>query len=166
MRTSRLPAALLPLLVVPALLSGCSSDGSATTAASTPSAPSSSASSTAPATTAGSADTDAQETFCTEVPGLLTDITTDLQGATTTPEQAPQQVAEAVDRLATVEPPAGVTPQWERLVAAWTSMRDLMNQVDVTDRAANADLAPQLQALQTELVEAGSAVDEYGKTTC
>jgi hypothetical protein len=171
MRTPRLPAVLLPLLVVPALLSGCSSDEPESSAAPTSTVPSSasSSSSAAPSTSTSSqdaADAEKQETFCTEVPGLLTDITADLQNVTTTPEQAPQQIAEAVDRLSAVEPPAGVAPQWQRLVTAWTSMRDLIGQVDLTDPAANAGLAPQLQALQTELVDSGAAVDEYGKANC
>ena len=43
---------------------------------------------------------------------------------------------------------------------------DLLGQADLTDRAANADLAPRLQELQTELVASGTAIDDYGKASC
>ncbi len=170
---------LLPLAVAPVLLAGCSSsdspDSSADAAATTSSsstgssaASSSAASSTAASSSAAPADSDAEkkEAFCTEVPALLSDISSDLQGVTSTPEQAPALLAEAVDKISAVQPPADAAPQWQRLVAAWTSMRDLLAQADLTDPQANTDLAPRLQGLQTELVDSGTAVDDYGKANC
>jgi hypothetical protein len=164
---------LLPLAVAPVLLAGCSSadpsdssaDAAATTSAS--STGSSSAASSA-ASTSATADSDAEtkEAFCTEVPALLSDISADLQGVTSAPEQAPALLAQAVDEISAVQPPADAAPQWQRLVAAWTSMRDLLAQADLTDPQANADLTPQLQSLQTELVDSGTAVDDYGKANC
>ena len=161
-------ASLLPLVVAPALLVGCSSSDSteSTAAASSSSGNSAAESASAAAASSSAADADRKETFCTEVPDLLGDTTDDLQGAYSTPEQAPQLMNEAVDQLSAVEPPADAAPQWERLVAAWTGMRDLLAQADLTDPAANADLAPQLQGLQTELVDSGTAVDDYGKANC
>jgi hypothetical protein len=100
------------------------------------------------------------------VPALLSDISDDLQGVTAAPEQAPALLAEAVDKISAVQPPADAAPQWQRLVTAWTSMRDLLAQADLTDPQANTDLAPQLQSLQTELVDSGTAVDDYGKANC
>ena len=73
---------------------------------------------------------------------------------------------EAVARISPVEPPAEASAQWTRLVTAWTAMRDLLAQADLTNPQANTDLAPQLQALQTELVDSGTAVDDYGKANC
>ena len=100
------------------------------------------------------------------MPGLLTDVSADLQGVYSAPETAPQQLAEAVDRLSTVQPPAEVADRWTRLVDAFAGMRDLLGQADLTDRAANADLAPRLQELQTELVASGTAIDDYGNASC
>ena len=167
MRSHRSATLLLPLAVAPVLLAGCgSSDSSADAAATTIS--SSTGSSAAASSSAAAADSDAElkETFCTEVPALLSDISDDLQGVTAAPEQAPALLAEAVDKISAVRPPADAAPQWQRLVTAWTSMRDLLAQADLTDPQANTDLAPQLQSLQTELVDSGTAVDDYGKANC
>jgi hypothetical protein len=155
---------LLPLIVAPVLLAGCSTteEGSATDAKAASAAGASASSAEASA----SAEAEKKETFCTEVPALLGDITEDLQGFTADPSQAPALLAEAVERISAVEPPAEAAPQWERLVTAWTEMRDLVAQADPTDPAANADLAPQLSALQTELIDSGTAVDDYGKANC
>ncbi len=157
MRTSRLRAVLPPLAVAVAVLAGCSS-------AETPAA------GDAPAAGTGAAGVEAveaqrKETFCAEVPGLLADITTGMQGAQA-PEDTPRLLGEAVDRLSAVEPPADAVPQWERLVAAWTGMRDLLGQADLQDPAANAALTPRLQALQAELVDSGTAIDAYGAAHC
>lgn len=149
MRTRRTRTVLLPLIVAPAVLAGCSS-GSADPA---------------PAADAQATDAERKETFCAEVPGLLTDITTDLQ-ALQTPEDAPRLLGEAVDRISAVQPPADAAPQWDRLVTAWTGMRDLLGQADLRDPAANAALTPRLQVLQAELVDSGSAVDAYGTAHC
>ena len=173
MRRPRFPVLLLPLAVAPVLLTGCSSsddsESSATAAdAAGTTSSSSSGSSSAPAPSSSGADSDAEtkDTFCTEVPALLSGISNDLQEVTSAPEQAPALLAQAVDQISAVQPPADAAPQWQRLVAAWTSMRDLLAQADLTDPQANSDLAPQLQSLQTELVDSGSAVDDYGKANC
>jgi len=165
MRSHRSATLLLPLAVASVLLAGCGSSDSAADAAATSS---SSTGSSAAASSSASADSDAEkkETFCTEVPALLSDISDDLQGVTAAPEQAPALLAEAVDKISAVQPPADAAPQWQRLVTAWTSMRDLLAQADLTNPQANTDLAPQLQSLQTELVDSGTAVDDYGKANC
>jgi hypothetical protein len=155
----RIRAVLLPLAVAPTLLAGCSSGGSDPSPATSSSAPAT------PAVDAEAVEAEKKETFCTEVPGLLTDITADLQ-ALQTPEDAPRLLGEAVDRIATVEPPTEAAPQWERLVAAWTGMRDLLGEADLQNPEANAALAPRLQELQTELVDSGGAIDAYGKANC
>ena len=172
MRTHSLRSLLLPLAVAPLLLAGCSSDESESSASAGSSSAESSAESSSESSAGSgaeeqsSADAEKQETFCTEVPVLLTDITDDLQAVSTDPTQAQALISEAVDRISAVEPPADAAPAWDRLVAAWTGMRDLLAQADLTDPQANADLAPQLQTLQTELVDSGSAVDEYGQANC
>lgn len=161
---------LLPLAVAPVLLAGCGSSDSAESSADAAATTSSSStgSSTAASSSAAAGDSDAEkkETFCTEVPALLSDISDDLQGVTAAPETAPALLAEAVDKISAVQPPADAAPQWQRLVTAWTSMRDLLAQADLTDPQANTELAPQLQSLQTELVDSGTAVDDYGKANC
>jgi hypothetical protein len=166
MRCHRSAVLLLPLVVTPVLLSGCGSSDSAADAAAATSSSSTGSSTAASASAAADSDAEKKETFCTEVPALLSDISSDLQGVTSAPEQAPALLAEAVEQISAVQPPADAAPQWQRLVAAWTSMRDLLAQADLTDPQANTDLAPQLQSLQTELVDSGSAVDDYGKANC
>lgn len=165
---SRIRTALLALAAFPAVLAGCSSgDGGSDPAAASSAAPSTAASSapTSPSAAGGDAEADRKATFCAEVPSLLSDITTDLQGIQD-PQDAPELVGEAVEQLTAVEPPADAAPQWDRLVAAWTEMRDLLGEADLQDPAANAELAPRLQTLQTELVDSGTAIDDYGKANC
>lgn len=163
MRSHRFRTLLLPLAVAPVLLAGCSSsDSSDSSAAPSETSDSAAASSSA----AADADAEKKETFCSDVPELLGDIGDDLTAVGTDPTQAKGALDEAVTRISAVEPPADAAPQWERLVTAWTAMRDLIAQADLTNPAANTDLAPQLQTLQTELVDSGTAVDDYGKANC
>jgi hypothetical protein len=168
MRIRRSRSLLLPFALAAALLAGCSSavSGNSSPADASTSSDDASQSAAAASSSAAAADADRKETFCTEVPGLLGDITDDLQAVYTDPERTPELMDEAVARLQAVEPPAEVTPQWQRLVTAWSAMRDLLAQADLTNPAANADLAPQLQPLQTELIDSGTAVDDYGKANC
>ena len=163
MRSHRFRTLLLPLAVAPVLLAGCSSSDSSDSSAS-----SSETSDSAAAASSAAADADAEkkETFCSDVPALLGDITDDLNAVGTDPTKAQGALDEAVTRISAVEPPAEAAPQWDRLVTAWTAMRDLIAQADPTNPAANTDLAPQLQTLQTELVDSGTAVDDYGKANC
>ena len=167
MRRLRSLTALLPLIVAPVLLAGCGGSDSEESASSSSSSPSSSSSSaSSSADEQSSADAEKQETFCREVPGVLSEITDDLNGVATTPEQAPALLTEAVDKLSAVEPPEGAKPQWDRMVAAATSMRDIIAGADLTNPQGNADLAPQIQSLQTELIDAGTAIDDYGQANC
>ena len=168
MTSRRLLAALSPLVAAPLLLAGCASEDPAPTATAG-SAPATSSSSPAPSSSAepsAADDDERKETFCREVPGLLGDISTDLQSVASAPETAPQRLTEAVDQLSAVEPPAEAAPQWQRLVTAVTDMRDLIGRADLTDPSANVELAPELQRLQTELTDSGTAVDDYGKANC
>ncbi|NEM08749.1 hypothetical protein [Geodermatophilus normandii] len=126
-----------PLAVAAVLLAGCSSE-----------------------------DDQRQEAFCEQVPDLLSDITDDVNAVYSDPQSAPQVLDEAVGRLEAVDPPEGVADQWGDLVTSWRALADLIDQADLTDPAANADLAPQLQELQGDLVSSGEAVDEYGKANC
>jgi hypothetical protein len=162
MRTLSYRTLLLPLVVAPLLLTGCSSDDGPA-AASTSAA---GASSESAAEAAAEADAEKKETFCTEVPALLSGIATDLRGFEDDPQSAPALLEDAVAQISAVEPPADVADEWQRLVTSWTGMRDLIAQADLTDPSANAGLAPQLQVLQTELVDSGTAVDDYGKANC
>ena len=169
MRTPRSLSFLLPFAVAPVLLAGCSSSVSGTSSAAvagSSSADSAASSAAASSSAAAAADAERKETFCADVPGLLGDISDDLQVVYTDPEQTPQLMDEAVARLQAVEPPADAAPQWQRLVAAWGALRDLLAQADLTDPAANTDLAPQLAPLQTKLIDSGTAVDDYGKANC
>jgi hypothetical protein len=145
------------LLLLPAVLAGCSSGDPAPPDAAPPSS--------AAAGNAEEEDAEKKAAFCAQVPGLLSEISTDLQ-AVQRPEDAPQVLGEAVQRISAVDPPADAAPQWERLVAAWTGMRDLVGEADLQDPAANTELAPRLQELQAELVDSGTAIDDYGKANC
>ena len=46
------------------------------------------------------------------------------------------------------------------------SAPQVLDEADLTDPAADAGLAPQLQELQGDLVSAGGAVDAYGEENC
>jgi hypothetical protein len=168
MRSPRFGTLLLPLAAAPVLLTGCSSSGSDSAAdqtAHSTETPESSAAATSDAADAAS-DAAKKETFCSDVPALLSDIGDDLTAVGTDPTQAQGAMDEAVARISAVQPPTEASAQWTRLVTAWTAMRDLLAQADLTNPQANTDLAPQLQALQTELVDSGTAVDDYGKANC
>ena len=113
-----------------------------------------------------SEEAERQEAFCAEVPDLLSDITDDVNAVQSDPQSAPQVLDEAVQRLEAVEPPEAVADEWDDLVTSWRGLSDLLDQAVLTDPAANADLAPQLQELQGDLVSSGEAVDAYGKENC
>jgi hypothetical protein len=162
MRSHRFRTLLLPLAVAPVLLAGCSSSDSDSAA----DAAATSESSAAATSDAADADAERKDTFCSDVPALLSDIGDDLTAVGTDPARAQGAMDEAVARISEVEPPQEASAQWTRLVTAWTAMRDLLAQADLTNPQANTDLAPQLQALQTELVDSGTAVDDYGKANC
>jgi uncharacterized membrane protein YccC len=111
-------------------------------------------------------DAERQESFCRDVPALISDITDDLQDVQTDPASAIGALDEAVSRMEAVQPPDDVTDEWERLVAVWRDLRDLLGRADLSDPQANADLAPELVELQPELVDAGGAVDDWGQANC
>ena len=113
-----------------------------------------------------SEEAERQEAFCAEVPDLLSEITDDVNAVQSDPQSAPQVLDEAVQRLEAVDPPEAVADEWNDLVSSWAGLSDLLDQADLTDPSANADLAPQLQELQGELVSSGEAVDAYGKQNC
>ena len=56
--------------------------------------------------------------------------------------------------------------EWDRLRTAWRDMADLIGRADLTDPAANVELAPELERLEPELVDGGAAVDDWGKANC
>ncbi len=138
--------------IAAALLSGCTSEvtGSASPAAST----------------SGPSDEERQETFCDDVPALLQDITAQVEDVQTDPAAASALIEDAVDRMEEVQPPDDVADEWERLVTAWRDLRDLFRQLDPSAPGGNQDLATELLELQPELVDAGTAVDEWGRANC
>ena len=111
-------------------------------------------------------DEERQEMFCTDVPALLQDITAELEDVQTDPASASAALDDAVTRMEAVQPPDDVADEWERLVAAWQDLRDLIAQVDPSDPGANQQLADDLLELQPELVDAGTAVDEWRRANC
>ncbi len=111
-------------------------------------------------------DEERQEVFCTDVPALLQDITAQLEDVRTDPASATATLDDAVTRMEEVQPPDDVADEWDRLVAAWQDLRDLVAQVDPTDPGANQELATDLLELQPELVDAGTAIDEWGQANC
>lgn len=149
------PGRLLALgAVAAALLAGCTSEvrGSASPAAD--------------AAPPELSDAELHEMFCTDVPELLEDITADLEDVQTDPVSATAALDDAVSRMEEVQPPDDVADEWERLVAAWRDLRDLVAAVDPGDPSANQDLADDLMDLQPELVDAGTAIDEWGRANC
>jgi len=107
------------------------------------------------------------DAFCSDVPALLRDVTADLNAFDgSDPASGPALVDDAVTRLEAVDPPADVSDEWDRLLTAWTGVRDLLGQADLTDPSANTALAPELESLGTELAEAGGAVDDWGQANC
>ncbi|MGY1637018.1 hypothetical protein ACI78V_10230 [Geodermatophilus sp. SYSU D00742] len=114
----------------------------------------------------GSAEEERRAAFCEEVPDLLSDVTAELEGVTAEPEQAPAIVGDAVERLEAVEPPEDVADEWQALVQAWTGMRDLLGEVDLTDPSANTEFVGEATRLQEDLVSTGAAVDDWGEENC
>ena len=113
-----------------------------------------------------SEDEQRKQTFCEDVPALLQDVTADLENVQTAPETADDVLADVVSRLYEVQPPQDVADEWNRLRTAWRDMVDLIGRADLTDPAANADLAPELERLQPELVDGGGAVDDWTEANC
>ncbi len=114
----------------------------------------------------GSEDDDRKATFCEDVPALLQDISADLDTVGSDPEAAVEALNDAVSKIEDVEPPEDVADEWNRLETAWSDMRDLLERADLDDPAANADLAPEFERLQPELIDSGTAVDEWGQDNC
>jgi hypothetical protein len=113
-----------------------------------------------------SEDEQRQAAFCEDVPTLMQEVTADLNQVPSDPEAANQALDDAVAQLEEVQPPEDVADEWDRLRTAWSDMRDLVGRADLTDPSANAELAPELERLQPELVEAGTAIDDWGKENC
>ena len=113
-----------------------------------------------------SEDDQRKAAFCEDVPTLMQEVTADLEQVPADPATANQALDDAVSKIEQVEPPEDVADEWTRLETAWTDMRDLIGQADLSDPSANTDLAPELQRLQPELVEAGTAIDDWGKANC
>ncbi|SOE00716.1 hypothetical protein [Blastococcus haudaquaticus] len=113
-----------------------------------------------------SEDEQRKAAFCDDVPTLMQEVTADLNEVPSDPMSANEALDDAVAQLEEVEPPEDVADEWSRLETAWSDMRDLIGRADLSDPAANAELAPELQRLQPELVEAGTAIDDWGKENC
>ncbi|MGY1770367.1 hypothetical protein [Blastococcus sp. SYSU D00813] len=111
-------------------------------------------------------DEERQEVFCTEVPDLLADITDDFEDVQTDPATAIAALEDAVARMQEVQPPDDVADEWGRLVTAWQDLLALVEQVDPGDPSSGTDLADEFLDLQAELVDAGTAVDEWGQANC
>lgn len=147
-------AGTLTLLAAAALAAGCTSEVAGT------------ASPLGGAAAPGLSDAERQEVFCTDVPDLLADITDDFQDVQTDPAAAIAALEDAVARMQEVQPPDDVADEWGRLVTAWQDLLALVQQVDPSDPSSGTELADELLDLQSELVEAGTAVDEWGRANC
>jgi hypothetical protein len=91
----------------------------------------------AAASSAPSTDADVKAQFCDQAPALLQKVNTEMAGVQSDPQTAPQVLADAVDQLNTLPPPAGVAPQWHRFVGAVTALRDLIGKLDLNNPQAN-----------------------------
>jgi hypothetical protein len=138
---------------------GCGSGGDS-------SAASSASSSGSAATSSAPSDADLKQAFCTQAPALLERVNTEVAGVRSSPQQAPQVLAEAVDQLHTLPPPAGVAPQWQRFVGAVTGLRDLVAKLDLDNPQVNTQYAGELESLRPDLVDGGAAIDDWGKANC
>ncbi|WP_409331066.1 hypothetical protein [Trujillonella humicola] len=143
----------LTLLATAALAAGCTSEvaGAASPADGVAPVPS---------------DEERQEIFCTDVPDLLADITADFEDVQTDPAAAVAALEDAVARMEEVQPPDDVADEWGRLVSAWRDLLDLVERVDPADPSSGRELTGELLELQTELVDAGTAVDQWGRANC
>jgi hypothetical protein len=106
------------------------------------------------------------DAFCEQAPSLLEEVGFQLRAVPSGADNADEVFAEQVTTLESVQAPEGVADEWDRLLAAMRDMRDLVGRADLTDPSANAGLAPELERLQPELVDAGTAVDDWGKANC
>jgi len=113
-----------------------------------------------------SEDDQRKAAFCEDVPTLMQEVTADLNEVPSDPTSANAALDDAVSRLEEVQPPEDVADEWSRLQTAWSDMRDLVGRADLTDPSANTELAPELERLQPELVDAGTAIDDWGKANC
>ena len=156
----RRPVLLTLGVAAAALLTGCTSEvaGSAS-AAGAPRA-------TASGEASGSSDAERQEVFCSDVPVLLQDVISQLGSTSTDPASAVETLDDVVGQMQEVEPPDDVADEWERFITAISDMRDLLATVDPTDPTPDPGLAAEVQALQPELVDAGTAIDEWGQANC
>ena len=111
-------------------------------------------------------DAERQEVFCRDAPVLLQDIITDLGQTGTDPASAVETLTDVVGRMEELQPPDDVSDEWERFITAISDMRDLLATVDPSDPTPDPDIAAQVQDLQPELVDAGSAIDEWGQANC
>ena len=154
--------------VAAALLTGCTSEVSGSASPATTGSPATStATSTATATgSPGDADEELREEFCADVPMLLQDVGQQLQDVETDPASASEALDDAVSRLEEVQPPGDVADEWNRLVDALRDLRDLVASVDPSDPGGGSERAEELLDIQSELVDAGTAVDEWGQANC
>ena len=106
------------------------------------------------------------DAFCEQAPALLEDITFQLRAVPSGADNAGEVLAEQVTKMESVQAPQDVADRWDRLVTAMRDMRDLVARADPDDPSANADLVPELERLQPELVDSGTAVDDWGKANC
>jgi hypothetical protein len=162
MPSARRALPVLSLAAVLVLGAGCGSGGESSTASSATAHGSSSSA----ATSSAPSDAELKEAFCTQAPALLEKVNTEVAGVASAPQQAPQVLAEAVDQLHTLPPPAGVAPQWQRFVGAVTGLRDLVGKLDLNNPQANTQYAGELESLRPDLVDGGAAIDDWGKANC
>jgi hypothetical protein len=113
------------------------------------------------------AELERTRTFCVEASTLLRDLADDLGAADSSTDQLDDLVAEAVERLELVEPPAEVATQWTFLVDEWTSARDHLVQAD-GDFASPAGIGAfaEFSLLQGQLADASTVVDDWGRANC
>ena len=147
-------ASTLTLLAAAALVGGCTSEVTGT------------ASPVGEGAAPALSDEERQEVFCSDVPDLLADITDDFEDVQTDPAAAVAALEDAVARMEEVQPPDDVADEWGRLVTAWQDLLALVQQVDPSDPSSGTDLADEFLDLQSELVETGTAVDEWGQANC
>ena len=157
--------------VAAALLTGCTSEvaGNASPATTASTSPSTATATSSP----GGSDEELREEFCTEAPVLLRDVGQQLQDvgqqlqdAEADPASATEALDDAVSRLEEVEPPEDVADEWDRLLDALRDLRDLVASVDPSDPGGTSEQAEELIDIQSELLDAGTAIDDWGRANC
>jgi hypothetical protein len=142
------------------LLTACggSSEGSDKSAAASSSEPTStSAESTAP---------QADSEFCTKAEALSKTLEAAFNEEASDPASLAQQFQQTADAIRTLDPPAEIAADWEKLAAGLEQFAGAFQDLDLNDPAAASTFAELGTQLQNEFVTSGAKVGTYLSQEC